>query len=139
MSTQQPFPSIEKILVAWLPTVIDDVEATAELPHDFQNEDGPTYMLPVNVVDRVSGAELLGSPILDRPIVDIDTYASSRDQAQTIAEQVRHGINVLLRGSKFQNVVFSRTRTVVAPRQLPHANPAVWRYNATYELVLHVQ
>lgn len=141
MTESYVFPSIEKLLAKWLPTYapLADIHVTAELPHNFQDPDGPTHMLPVIVVDRISGADLSGSPLLDRPVIDIDCYAGTRGQAQDMAEQVRHALRWTLPGSHFDGTVFTRTRTVVGPRLLPHANPAVRRYTANYELLLHVQ
>lgn len=133
-----PFPSIEKFLVAWLPTVVG-VHVTVELPHNFQDATGPTNMLPVIVVERISGADLENTPILDRPVIDVDCYAGNRGDAQDLAEQVRHALRWTLPGSNIDGLVFTRTRTVVGPRALPHANPAVRRYSANYELLLHVQ
>lgn len=132
------FRSIEQLLVSWLPQQVG-VHVTTDLPHDFQDENGPAHMLPVIAVERISGAELDTSPILDRPIVDIDCYASTRGEAQALAEQVRHALRWILPGSRIDGQVFTRTRTVVGPRALPHANPAVRRYSANYELLVHVQ
>lgn len=133
--TAPRWPSIEKILVAYLPTITGGVPATTELPHDFQNADGPTHMLPVIFVERISGADL--DPRLDRPIVDIDAYAGDRGTAQDIAEMIRADLRHRLPGDVVGGAVFTRVRTVVAPRLLPHANPRVRRYSANYELLLH--
>lgn len=132
------FPSIEVILVKWLKERLG-VHALTELPNNFQDANGPTALLPVIALERISGANLDGSPIIDRPIVDIDCYAGTRGQAQTIAEQVRRELCWTLPGQRVDGAVFSRTRTIVGPRLLPHANPAVRRYSANYELLLHVQ
>lgn len=138
MTTAYAFPSIEKLLVTWL-TAQTGVHVMAELPADFQSATGPTAMLPVIAVDRTSGADLPGSPQIDRPIVDVDVYAGTRDASQTLAEQCRYLLMWVLPGSMIGTAVFSRIRTVVAPRLLPHANLAVRRYSASYELLLHVQ
>lgn len=132
------FPSIEKILVKWIKAQTG-VHVVTETPANFQSATGPTSGLPLIAVDRISGADLPGSPYMDRPIVDIDCYALNRDGAQTLAEQVRHLLRWTLPGSRVDGVVFSRTRTVVGPRLLPHANPAIRRYSSNYELLLHVQ
>lgn len=139
MSWIPVFASIEQILVRWLPQHIDDTHVLTDLPHDFQNLAGDTGILPVCVVDRISGAELLGSPILDRPIIDVDIYAADRGTAQRLSEQARHALIWLLPGQRVENVVFARTRTVVGPRQLPTANPVLRRYSANYELLFHGQ
>lgn len=139
MTVAHPFLSIEQLLVAWLPQHVGDVHVMTELPHDFQHVDGPTGLLPVVVVDRISGAELDTSPIIDRPVVDVDCYASTRAEAQQLAELVRFALRWVLPSKRVGGVVFTRTRTVVAPRLLPHANHAVRRYSANYELLLHPQ
>jgi len=132
---QLKFPSIEQILVAHLPTVHGVPDVTSELPHDFQNADGPTHMIPVVFVERISGAELNNR--LDRPIVDIDVYSFDRAQAQDIAEEIRAYLRNDLPGSTVEGVVFTRARTIIAPRRLAHANPRLFRYSANYELLLH--
>jgi len=133
---QAKFPSIEQLLVAFLPT-IEGVppDVTSELPHNFQDADGPTAMIPVVFVERISGAEL--NPRLDRPIVDVDVYSFDRAEAQDIAETIRWVLRDMLPGNIVDGVVFTRTRTVIAPRRLAHANPRLFRYSANYELVLH--
>lgn len=133
--TTMRFPSIEKLLVGYLPTITGGIPATTELPHDFQNANGPTHMLPVVFVERISGADL--DPRLDRPVVDIDVYAAARVQAQDIAETIRTELRFNLPGATVGGAVFTRVRTVVGPRVLPHANPRVSRYSANYELLLH--
>lgn len=142
MTAPLEFASIEQILVAWLPTVTG-TETAAELPHDFQNADGPTATLPIDVVDRISGANLQGSPLLDRPVIDVDSYAGSRLVAQQNGERVRNRLCFVLPGlvfpTEFGNAVFTRTRVIVAPRQLPHANRLVYRYAGNYELLFHMQ
>lgn len=137
--TAHQFASIEQLLAAWLPPQIGGVHVLAELPHDFQNADGPIDLLPVVAIDRISGAELLNSPMLDRPVVDVDVYAGDRAQAQQIAEQIRHVFRWQLPGQRVAGNVFTRTRTIVAPRLLPHANRRVRRYSGNYEFLLHPQ
>jgi hypothetical protein len=135
---QLKFPSIEQVLVAYIPTIVGlpaGTKATSELPHNFQDPDGDTFMLPVVFVERISGAEL--NPRLDRPIVDVDVYAGDRAVAQDIAETIRWNFRGELPGSIVDGVVFTRTRTIIAPRRLAHANPRIFRYSANYELLLH--
>ncbi len=139
MTAGHQFASIEQLLVAWLPPRIGGVHVLTELPHDFQNADGPIDLLPVVAVDRISGAELDASPMLDRPVVDVDVYAADRGQAQQIAEQIRHAFRWELSGQRVNGNVFTRTRTIVAPRLLPHANRRIRRYSGNYEFLLHPQ
>lgn len=133
---QARFPSIEQLMAAYLPTVPGVPDAvTSQLPHNFQDPDGPTAMLPVIFVERISGAELNNR--LDRPIIDVDVYALDRAQCQDIAETIRQHLRSELPGTVFDGVVFTRARTIIAPRRLAHANPRLFRYSANYELLLH--
>lgn len=128
--TQRPFPSIEQVLVVWLKDQLG-VHVTAELPARFETT------LPIITVDRISGADLDFK--IDRPVIDIDCYAATRSLAQDLAELVRATLRFELVGSVIPDVVVTRVRTVVGPRWLPHANPAVRRYSANYELCLHTR
>jgi len=130
----QPFPSIETLMALWLPTQVG-VHVTAESWADFTG-DPPAGELPLIVLDRVSGADL--DPKMDRPIIDIDVYGRTRAEAQDLAEEIRFALRDTLPNLIVDNVVFTRTRTIVAPRSLAHGNPLIRRYSATYELVLHL-
>lgn len=139
MSSPSVFASIEKLLVVWLPARTGGVVVVAELPAQFDVPTSDTYMMPVNFLERISGANVLENPYLDRPVVDVDSYGSSREEAQTLAERVRAALMWQLPGEVVEGNVFTRVRTVVGPRLLPHANQNVRRYSATYELSLHPQ
>lgn len=130
------FPSIEVLMREFLEPRLS-VPVTAELPPGFELEDGPTDGLPAIHVERISGADI--DPVLDRPIVDIDCYGLDRATSQDLAEAVRAQLRFELPGTAVSNVVFTRTRTVVGPRLLVHANPKVRRYSGVYEFALHPQ
>lgn len=129
--TERRIPSIERVLVAWLPARIGGVRVTAELPAN--------HPLPIVAVDRIAGAD--ADYKLDRPVVDIDVYGSDRAQAQGLAEEIRHQVRHELPQQTVVvgdlAVVITRVRTIVAPRSLPHANTGVRRYTASYELYVH--
>lgn len=131
-------PSIEKFLVYVLKAELG-VRVVTELPHNFQDVNGPTDGLPVIHVDRIAGADLDWKA--DRPIVDIDCYGPDRETASDLGHAVHAYLRFVLPGQRVAfegaGVVVTRTRTVVGPRFLPHANPAVRRCQANYELILH--
>ena len=132
------FPSIERLLVVVLEPVID-APVTAELPHAFQEPSDEAFELPVVVVDRIAGSDLDWK--MDRPIFDVDVYASTRAQAQDLSEQIRAYLRFELPGKRVvfesNGVVFGRVRTVVGPRVLNHPDPRIRRYSANYEALLH--
>lgn len=131
-------PSIEKFLVQVLKAATG-VRTLTELPHNFQDADGPTDGLPLIHVDRISGADLDWKA--DRPVVDIDCYGPDREIAADLGHLVHAYLRFVLPGQRVAfegaGVVVTRTRTVVGPRFLPHANPLVRRCQANYEFVLH--
>jgi hypothetical protein len=134
----RPFPAVERLLVATMTPAVG-VHVLTELPHDFQDVDGPVDLLPVVQVDRISGTNF--NPKLDRPVVAVDAYGATRGEAQDLAEACRSWLNFELPGQRvaFEDgfVVVTKVDTIVGPRLLPHANPAVRRYSATYEILLH--
>lgn len=138
MPAYRTFPSIERLLVAVLEPVIA-APVTAELPHDFQEPSGQAFILPVVAVDRIAGADLDWK--MDRPIFDVDVYASTRQQAQDLSEQIRAYLRNEVTGQRFEfegnGVVFGRVRTVVGPRVLNHPDPRIRRVSANYEALLH--
>jgi len=89
-------------------------------------------------VDRVEDARVrrAGRSV---GVVDVDVYAADRALAQQIAEQIRHAFRWELPGQRVAGNVFTRTRTIVAPRLLPHANRRIRRYSGNYEFLLHPQ
>jgi hypothetical protein len=74
---------------------------------------------------------------LDRPFVDIDTYAATRGEAIALAAQIHGWIMSELRGSSTADAVFGRTGTISRPAIRPYENTALRRVGATYEIYCH--
>lgn len=135
-SETRPFESIERLLVAWLPGQVG-AHVSAESWNKYDAPDDiPGSEIPIILVDRVSGADYL--PKLDRPVVDVDVFGRTREEAQDLAEAVRHALRTILPGTTYSGVVFTRTRTLVGPRSLSHGNPNIRRYTAEYEIAYHL-
>lgn len=137
----RPFASIERVLIPEIQNEVAqfDAHVGVELPHEFQAPTGRNFLLPIVVLDRIAGANL--DPILDRPVVDIDVYAADRRTAQDISEVIRHFLVHELPGRRIPHrghgVVITRTRVIVGPRSLPHADSTIRRYSANYEFIAH--
>lgn len=122
------WPDIEIELVAWLNSQLD-VRHVTELPANLAD------VLPVNQLQRVGGDD--DGFRLDRALVDVDTYAASREDASELARQTRDELVLRLRGVKTAATVFAGVSTVSAPSWRPYENVALRRMGATYEIYFH--
>ena len=107
----------------------DGVVVRDELDNDLLNE------LPTVQV-QVSGGDDDGLR-LDRPLVDIDVYHSTRADAIALAAAIRGWVLTQLRGSVTDQAVFGRTGTISRPAVRPYENTALRRVGATYEIYCH--
>lgn len=75
---------------------------------------------------------------VDRPIVDIDVFGfkNDADGASTAARTIQSQLLSLM-SADVSNGVVQHVSTVIGPRQLPEANPAIVRYSASYEILIH--
>lgn len=125
------FPDVEVLLVAYLAAADPSARVLTDLPDDLES------VLPVWQVRRVSGADR--DYKLDRPIVDIDTWAADR----TTAAQRAHQAHALLRGdlphlhAVQPSGVVTSVETIAGPRWLPDPNTNLRRYSASYEICVH--
>ncbi len=120
---------IEALLVAWLEGVIEDVTASTETPPDLDDR------LPWLQVVRIGGS--YDGFRLDRPTVDIAAYDSTGPLASALAAQVQVLIHEQLARTKVGTAVVSRVVTIAGPHFVPYDNPAMRRYEATYQFVVH--
>lgn len=74
---------------------------------------------------------------LDRPLVDVNVYAATRDEAFDLARAVRQAYLTELAGSQTANAVFGRITTISRPAARPYENTALRRVGATYQMHLH--
>lgn len=74
---------------------------------------------------------------LDRALVDIDVYHSTRAAAIELAAEVRAWVLGELRSSASDTAVIGRTATISRPSARPYENTALRRVGATYEIYCH--
>lgn len=128
--TQQDWPDVEKALSAWVKTV------DTGTPGDTVSNAGS--VTPADLGDRlpfIRISQLGGSDdtITDNPVVDIEVFAASRDQARRIAGAIRQGLRPRVRAG---GAIIDSVRTNTSPRMLPWSNTQIARCSATYALGL---
>jgi hypothetical protein len=88
-------------------------------------------------IHRISGANR--NIYVDRPIVDIDVYGLKTSVASVsqAARAIQADILSLMNATSLNGVI-QHVTTVAGPRQLPEANQDLVRYNASYEVSIHL-
>ncbi|WP_455681987.1 phage tail termination protein [Streptomyces uncialis] len=129
MSAPAPV-DVELVLIGWLQVRLGPaVVVRDELDNNLVAE------LPTVQVETVGGDD--DGFRLDRPLVDINVYASSRAAAVELAGRVRSLLLHELRGSTTATAVFGRVSTLTLPAPRPYENTALRRVGATYEVFCH--
>jgi hypothetical protein len=117
-------PDIEAVLAPWAEETFD-VFSAAETPADLETR------LPVIRVERLGGSD---DRFAEHPRVAVDVFASTADEARTIARSVRDAL-LFLRGP-VNGAVIRDVRCDSGPVRLPWANENVHRRGATYTVSL---
>jgi len=89
--------------------------------------------LPLVQVTRYGGADDV--PTIDRALVDVDTYAATRIDAQRLAERVREALRFALPGSTVDGVLVCAVDTIGGPAWRPFDVTGVRRFGASYQLI----
>lgn len=122
---------VELMVIQWLQAQLGSgVVVRDELDNNLLNE------LPTIQVERVPAGDDDGFR-LDRALVDIDVYASTRGAAIALATQVRGLVLGTLPGLTTGGAVVGRVRTLSAPGVRPYENVGLRRVGATYEIHSH--
>ncbi|MER7623950.1 hypothetical protein [Streptomyces sp. NPDC126503] len=74
---------------------------------------------------------------LDRALVDIDVYHSTRGAATALAAQIRGWLLTELPGTHTGTAVFGRVTSSPPPAVRPYENTALRRVGATYQIYSH--
>lgn len=122
-----PFPDIELALHDWFPQQTwwpAAARVVTRTPTELETQ------LPVVQVTRVGGAS---DRLHDRPRVDVNVFAATEDDAQTLAQTIR---DALVPGPvRTPRGLLDRVRCEVGPNRVPYANPNVWYVTAAYQFV----
>ena len=125
------FPDIDQLLVSFLggETFANTTPATrvvTVLPLHMEELPGPVVR-----VTRTAGTNR--TLFTDRPIVDVDVFATTWGAASLAARQAQNAILFTLRGTVRPEGKVQNATTVIGPRWLPDINPALFRFSASYE------
>ncbi|MCX5202491.1 hypothetical protein OG897_13665 [Streptomyces sp. NBC_00237] len=121
---------VELLVIGWLQQRLGDgVVVRDELDNNLLAE------LPTVQVTVVGGDD--DGLRLDRALVDIDVYHSTRAQAIALAATIHGALLGELRGSTTSTAVVGRLGTVSRPAARPYENTALRRVGGTYELFSH--
>jgi hypothetical protein len=121
---------VELELIGWLQARLGkDVVVRDELDNSLLEE------LPTVQVQVVGGDD--DGFRLDRPLVDVDVYHSTRGEAIALSATVQGLLLGELRGSVTERAVFGRVATVSRPAVRPYENTSLRRVGATYEIYCH--
>lgn len=126
-SVLTPFPDIERVLVVLLGAIEGVAGAGAVTPSNLGADDS----MPFIRVQRTGGGDDL---ITDSAKVSIDAFGATRDDAYSLAEQIRQ---ILLKNPIVANgYVIDHVATGVGPTDIPWGADAsnVRRFNASYTL-----
>ncbi|MFJ7895873.1 hypothetical protein [Streptomyces anthocyanicus] len=119
---------VEAELVAWLKSQLA-VRVVTELPSNLEDA------APVVQIARVGGND--DTIRLDRALVDLDVFASTRPASSQIMTRARVALLTQLRGTVTSAAVFTSARTISAPSWRPYENNNLRRFGATFEVFCH--
>ncbi|MFE7510199.1 hypothetical protein ACFU8I_03060 [Streptomyces sp. NPDC057540] len=128
--------------------VVGSVDVELELIQWLQSKAGPSVVvrdevdnrlleeLPTIQVQRLPAGGDDGFR-LDRALVDVDVYHSTRAEAIALARQVRGWLLAELPGAVTAAAVFGRVSSSPPPAVRPYENTALRRVGATYQIYSH--
>lgn len=127
MTTQPPvYADIEALLVPWLANQLG-VRVCTDLPANLE------AVAPVVQVTRIGGAD--DTFTLDRAGVDIDCFATARQDAVNLAAQCRDALRFALPGTTVAGTYVARVETLSGPAWRPYDNTAVRRFGGSFQLI----
>jgi hypothetical protein len=121
--------SAESLVRGWLAEQFTPTRVVTELPANLGD------VVPVIQVTRFGGSDDV--IVLDNAHIDVDTFAATRDDARTLAEQVRTALRLHLPGVTTGGGVVTSVTTMSAPRWVPYDNTNLRRFVASYRITIH--
>jgi len=97
--------------------------------------------LPLEITSTVVRVTRIGGANrdirVDRPLVDVDVFSPTREQAMDVARACQNELLFTLRGTTTPDGTVQHVTTTIGPHWLPDINPNLVRVSATYELHVH--
>lgn len=137
MSLVITYPSIPNLLCAWFPTVAGELSVTVD-PLSISTDLPPAYkdVLPFVRVARLSGPRQLG---IDRALVRFETFASTYDDAETLANELDSLVEFDLNSFSDGKGRVMLTQSIAAPQWAPWDDQQVARFMGSYRLTVGAQ
>lgn len=120
-------PDAEDIITAYLDAALPQVSVGTATPKNLAER------LPFVQVRRIGG--VADSVVIDRPRLDIDVWAATREQAQDTAQLVRAHLRVA-RYAQHTGAVVGRVTEERGPAMLPDPDTRFERCSFTVQVVL---
>ena len=120
------FPSAELLVIGALAPSFPDYRFVTTLP--------ATLPAVCARITRISGAAR--SVVLDQSVIDIDVFTGDYGTSDLASREIQSAM-LSIRGKPQLIGVIASVNVVNGPRRLPDPNPALFRFNATYELHAH--
>lgn len=135
MTTFVPLVSAEPFIRTWLATQFPSpTRVVTETPADLGT--APTIQ-----VTRIGGSDTFLT--VDAANIDVDTFdddhdgKSARENARTLAEQVRTALRLHFPGYSLNGAAVQSVSTISAPRWVPYDNTSLRRFVASYRITIH--
>lgn len=126
------YADVEKLLVAWLPTVVTPKPRVGVATPADPN--GTHSWLPFIRVQRVGGPGRLG---IDRPRVVLDFFATDYGAVADLAASARWAMEVPILGLSTPDGAVIAAQTDSAPSWVPYDDVNVTRFSSHHSLVVH--
>ncbi len=122
------FVTAYALLKDFLPTV-GFTKVFREVPSNL------VQAVPLVTVARFGGAD--DTATIDKPVVQLDVFASTADSAEEHGEDLRTAMRVKLVKRTFNGAVVGRVATFSGPQLMPWGLTNVYRVSARYQLTIH--
>lgn len=122
--------AVEIPLRQFLVANIPGIRVVTRLPAQFE-----TGLMPALQIQRIGGRRDF---ILDHPMVDIEAFALDEESASALMGQVDDLLTYNL-PSRVGLHVLGLEGTYSGPSRRNYENTGVWRFGATYGLLLHLR
>ncbi len=129
-----PLVAAETVIRDWLAQQFSTARVLTETPDNLAD------VVPVLQVTRFGGADALLN--VDTANVDVETFdgphdnLSARENARTLAEQVRSSLRLDLPGNTVAGAFVAEVATISAPTWTPYDNTNVRRFTASYRITI---
>jgi hypothetical protein len=126
---------VESALVTWFATAVPGVRCVTELPG---NPVELATQVPLIQLTRFGGVK--AGPNIDRPMVDVDCFHSTREEAEVLVEQISRLVWQTLAGTHLDvgnvRATFGQIREIAGVGWRSYENPNVSRYGFTVQLLV---